>query len=423
MFRPPFIPYGRAIMTPSRNPFPCHYGWIIVICGALTLFSCLGLARFAFGMLLPSMGAGLGLAYDQMGFVSTGNFAGYLTAVVVTPFLMQRLKPRLTIILGLALITLCMLAISRCNSYLAVVVLYGLVGAGSGLANIPVMVLVSHWFRKERRGKAAGLMIMGNGSAIIFSGILIPALNRAFGAEGWRTGWLILGAISLAIVLIVAIFLRNDPEELQLEPIGAKQPIAEQDIPPKKTVHPGRILLQLGVLYHLFGATYVVYGTFIVTAMVSEYGFAEARAGMFWSWVGFFSIFSGVGFGMLSDRIGRRVGLMVVFSIQTLAYLLAGSGIGTPALILSIVLYGISAFAIPSIMAAAVGDYLGLTRAAGAFSTVTFFFAIGQTVGPGTAGVIAERTGTFNTSFLFAAGLTILAVLVAAFLPKANPEN
>jgi len=405
-------------MTPSRKPLPCHYGWIIVACGALTLFSCLGLARFAFGMLLPSMRAGLGLAFDQMGFISTGNFAGYLAAVALAPFLIRRLQPRLTIVLGLTLITLCMFAISQCSSFTSLVVLYGLVGVGSGLANIPIMVLVSHWFRKERRGKAAGLMIMGNGSAIIFSGFLIPALNRSFGVDGWRTGWLILGAISLAIVLTSAFFLRNDPQELGLEPIGAKQPLPEQDVAPRKTAHPGRVLLQLGVLYHLFGATYVIYGTFIVTAMVVEYGFPEARAGMFWSWVGFFSLFSGVGFGMLSDRIGRRGGMMAVFAVQTVAYLLAGSGLGTAPLIMSIVLFGVSAFAIPSIMAAAVADYLGLARAAGAFSTVTFFFAIGQTVGPGTAGIIAERTGTFGISFLCAAGLTALAVLLAAFLPK-----
>ena len=45
--------------------------------------------------------------------------------------------------------------------------------------------------------------------------------------------------------------------------------------------------------------------------------------------------------------------------------------------VITIVLYGLAAFAIPTIMAAAVGDYLGLARAAQAFSLVTFFFAVG----------------------------------------------
>jgi hypothetical protein len=109
---------------------------------------------------------------------------------------------------------------------------------------------------------------------------------------------------------------------------------------------------------------------------------------------------------------------MAVFGVQTAAYLLAGSGLGAAALLLSVFLYGIAAFAIPAIMAVAVGDYLGISRAAAAFSTITFFFAVGQTLGPGAAGILAEATGTFTTGFLISAALTGFAVVVTTFLPK-----
>jgi len=42
--------------------------------------------------------------------------------------------------------------------------------------------------------------------------------------------------------------------------------------------------------------------------MVEEYAYAEASAGGFWSWVGFFSLFSGTLFGLLSDKMGRKIG-------------------------------------------------------------------------------------------------------------------
>jgi MFS family permease len=184
---------------------------------------------------------------------------------------------------------------------------------------------------------------------------------------------------------------------------------------------PVRILTHLGVLYFIFGATYVIYGTFIVTTMVEEYAFAEVSAGYFWSWVGFFSLFSGTLFGLLSDKIGRKSGLMAVFGVQTLAYLLAGSRFGTTALFASVVLYGIAVFAIPAIMAAAVGDYLGKARAAAAFSIITFCFAIGQTIGPAVAGIVAESTGTFTGSYLASAVLTGIAVIWTRFLPA--PEH
>ena len=84
---------------------------------------------------------------------------------------------------------------------------------------------------------------------------------------------------------------------------------------------------------------------------------------------------------------------------------------------ISIILYGLAVFAIPAIMAAAIGDYLGLSRAATAFATVTIFFAFGQTIGPAGAGLIAAATGTFTTAYLLSALLTAVAALFAASLP------
>jgi MFS family permease len=384
----------------------------------LTLFACLGLARFAYGMLLPSMSAALSLGYDQMGYISTGNFAGYMVSVALAPLLIRLLRPRLLIVLGLLLVAGGVLGMACSHSFLPLLCLYLLVGVGGGFANIPVMVLVSHWFRRERRGRAAGLMIMGSASGIVVSGYLIPHLNLLFGTEGWRIGWLVLGVIALLSALTAAVLIRNDPADLGLEPFGRKIALPPAAILTKETSGGAHILLQLGGLYLVFGITYMVYGTFIVTAMVTEYGFSEARAGFFWSWVGLFALTSGVLFGVLSDRIGRKWGLFLVFAIQSVAYLLAGSGLGNIALLVSIVLYGLSVFAIPAIMAAAVGDYLGLPRAAAAFSIITVFFAIGQTLGPGAAGLLATANGTFSSSFLIAAALTIVAALLTTRLPK-----
>ena len=404
--------------TSTRRPL--HYGWVIALAGALTLFACLGLARFSFGMLLPGMRVGLGLAFSQMGFISTANFAGYLFSVALAPALIRRFRPRATVIAGLLLVAGGMLGIGCSDSYAAVVVLYALIGIGGGFANIPVMVLVSHWFRREQRGRAAGLMVMGNGTAIIFAGWLIPLLNGGAEGSSWRSSWLLLGVICLGVTVVVGLLLRNDPADLDLQPVGKLQPLAPEAVAAREQGGHARILVHLGLLYLLFGATYMVYGTFIVTTMVVEYGFAEARAGMFWSWVGFFSLFSGIAFGALSDRIGRRGGLIAVFTLQGTAYLLAGARLGSVALLLSVVLYGLALFATPTIMAAAVGDYMGLPRAASAFSFITLFFAIGQTAGPGAAGLLAEATGSFTTSYLAAAALIGTSAVLAALLPKSS---
>jgi len=407
----------------ERRPLPFHYGWIIVATGALILFACLGLARYAYTMLLPGMSSGLGLAYDRMGFISTGNFAGYFLAVLLAPRLLKRFPPRRIIAGGLLLIGLCMVALSRSHDFLLLLVLYTLVGIGGGFANIPLMTVVTRWFHREQRGRAAGLVIAGNGAAIIFAGILVPALNRSYGSEGWRSGWLVLGLISLAVTLVAALLLRNSPEEMGLAAVGQPTTVAPPDLRPHEHPGDGRLLLHLGLLYLVFGVTFMVFGTFIVTTMVREFGFSEARAGFYWSWVGFFSIFSGIGFGALSDRIGRNRGLALVFAIQTVAYGLVGLRLPGEALIAAIVLYGLTVFAIPSIMTAAAADYFGLPRAAASFATVTLFFAIGQTLGPATAGIVARHTGSFTFAYAGAACLTAAAAIGAALLPRPHPDR
>ncbi|BCS55740.1 MFS transporter [Geobacter sp. SVR] len=402
------------------KPVPCkgriHYGWIIAATGTLVLFSCLGLARYAYTMLLPGMQAGLGLAYRQMGFIGTANFTGYLLAVLLAPPLIHRFRPRVMISAGLLLIAVCMLVISRSHGFRAIAFLYMLVGFGGGFANIPMMALVTYWFHSEQRGKAAGLVIGGNGAAIVCAGYLIPLLNRSQGVEGWRSGWLLLGLITMAAAVCAGLTLRNHPSEMGLEPVG-RQPPHEPTVPCGEGNTRG-ILPRLGLLYLAFGATFMVYGTFIVATMVKEYGFSEARAGLYWSWVGVFSVFSGVGFGSLSDRIGRKRGLALVFAVQTAAYLLAGLRLGGAGLAVSISLYGLAVFAIPAIMAAAVGDYLGPSRAAAAFATVTVFFALGQTIGPAGAGLMAGTAGSFSGAYLLSALVTACAGLYAGTLPR-----
>src|SRR3972149_1385648 len=108
-----------------------HYGWVIVLTGGLTVFSCLGLARFAYSMVLPSLGKAPARGYDQMVFIGTGNFAGYLLAVGLSPFLMHRWGGRRTITSGLFLLAVCMILIGRRPGVVPVLALYFLTGVGS----------------------------------------------------------------------------------------------------------------------------------------------------------------------------------------------------------------------------------------------------------------------------------------------------
>lgn len=406
----------QSLLLKTNNRM--HYGWIITLTGMAVLFACLGLGRFSLGMLLPSMGFYLDLNYSQMGLLGTGNFAGYMIAVVLAGVIASAIGARWTISIGLVLVGGSMILISRAAGYVEVMSLYVATGIGSGLANIPMMGLVSHWFTKSNRGRAAGIILSGNGFAVVFAGLFIPWVNSSMGAEGWRTGWLTIGVISLVIATVASIFLRNEPADIGITPLGEIEPLPispKQDT--KKEQRSNKwTMVHLGCIYALFGATYVVYVTFIVLTLVSERGFGENTAGIFWAVIGGLSIFSGPLFGYLSDRLGRKVGLMLVYILFVISYVLVAMDLPDPFLYASIAIFGLTVWSIPTIMSAAVGDYTGPLRAVRALGFITLFFGVGQITGPAVAGLTADITGTFSIAFWLCAILSLFAVLLSYFL-------
>ena len=406
---------------PKPSSLPFHYAWVIVATGTLSIVACLGFGRFALGMLLPSMASTLKLSYSQIGFISTGNFIGYLAAVLFCGRLAGKIGSRRLIVGSLVVIGVSMALISRATSFPVVLALYLITGMGSGAANVPVMGLIAAWFDRTIRGRAAGFVVIGSGFAIIISGKLIPYVNGIVGPEGWRTNWLLLAGAVTVIAAVAHVFLRNKPEDRGLAPFGSDGAVATptyQSEAARKSIYRNKTLYLLGAIYFLFGYTYVIYATFIVTTLVKERGFSEAIAGNFWSWVGFLSLFSGPVFGTLSDKLGRKTGLMIVFSLQTLSYLLVAANLPLLFLYLSIGFYGIVAWSIPSIMVAAVSEYVGVDKALAAFGFITFIFGLGQITGPSIAGVLAEKTGSFSSSFFMAAAFAGAAILLTAFLKK-----
>lgn len=403
--------------------FPFHYAWIIAITGTFCIIACLGFGRFALGMLLPSMAKTLELTYSQMGFVSTGNFIGYLISVFFSGMIVSKLGQRIFIFFSLLTVGLSMVMLSFSNNFLYLLILYWITGLGSGGANVSMMSLVSSWFTRRNRGKGAGLMTIGSGFAIVFSGIFIPYINQLKGSEGWRFSWFFLGSIVILIALLCLAILRNKPSDLGLTPLGIEneknaENISTQENKPVENIYKSKIIYHLGAIYFLFGYTYVIYATFIVTTLVKERGFSESLAGNFWSWVGLLSLFSGPVFGIISDKFGRKAGFIIVFTFQCLSYLLVASKLPGIFLYLSIFCYGFVAWSIPTIMAAAVGDYVGHQNAAKAFGFITFIFGLGQIIGPAIAGVLAQKTGSFSSSYYMAASFAGLAILLSMLLKK-----
>ena len=178
----------------------------------------------------------------------------------------------------------------------------------------------------------------------------------------------------------------------------------------------------LGVVYFFYGLSYIIYMVFFAAYLVKEIGFSQEWAGGLWALVGGLSIFCGVIWGKVSDVLGRSRG-------AALAYLVLGFSYIVYALIkvdfgfyLSAILFGLTAWSIPTIMAAAAGDFVGPRLAPAGLGFVTLFFGIGQAMGPALGGYLADMSGSFTLPFLVAGVISLVGMVLSFYLKKPTPE-
>ena len=388
-----------------------HYGWAILLTGILVVGGALGLARFGYGMILPSMQHGLGLTHDQTGFIASANMFGYFISALGAGILASRFGPRVIIALGLLWVGLTMLATGLVNGPYSAALARFLTGVGSAGANVAIMGLAAAWFATSRRGMATGFLVGGSGLGIAITGLAIPMINDIYLEAGWRYSWFFLGVIVVLWALLAWLVLRNHPSEKNLAPIGQVPGPGGAAVPDNKTtafsikdIITIKGVFPLSAMYFCFGFSYIITATFLVTFLVEELGCSQGLAGQIWGATGILGIFSGLMWGVLSDRFGRRSMLVTVFLIQAGCYLLLQARFTEGLLLwLPAVLYGLTTWGIPGLAAACCGDISDARRAPAVLGFITFVFGLGQVLGPACAGYIKEFTGSFAGAFVLAA--------------------
>ena len=397
-----------------------HYAWIMLILGTLVVFSALGLARFGYTLLLPNMQAGLDLDNTQAGALATANLSGYLTLSIIGGALAARFGPRAVVTGGLALAGAGMLLTGLSRDFVPVIVWRAITGLGSGASNVPIMGLMAAWFNTRRRGMASGIVVAGSSLALIVIGPVVPRIVAHYGENGWRVSWLIFGVVTLLTAAGSLVFLRNNPLELGLRPLGTG-PTDPPPAPQTEKLAFGQVyrsprVWHLGLVYVAFGFSYIIYLTFFTKRLISEGGYSPGAAGHLFMVMGWFSLLCGLIWGTVSDWIGRKWALILVYLIQAVAFGLFALWPMPGGFTISAVLFGLTAWSIPAIMAAACGDMLGPRLAPAALGFITLFFGLGQAVGPSIAGAMADASGSFSSAYLLAAGVALIGALTAAAL-------
>ena len=143
-------------------------------------------------------------------------------------------------------------------------------------------------------------------------------------------------------------------------------------------LYTSRLLWHLAGIFFTFGFSYIIYIQFFSAFLVKEAGFSAQKAGSYLMLLGILSIFCGPFWGTVSDFIGRKYGLALVFLTQGISYLLFGLMKSDSGYLLSTILFGLTAWSIPSIIAAAVGDTVGSRLAPAALGFTILIFGMGQ---------------------------------------------
>ena len=401
-----------------------HYAWIIAAMGFLVTVLAHGFGRMSYSVILPSMKDGLGLNYTQLGSIATGNFIGYLCLAIVGGFLAARFGVRKVVFISLVVIGVSLFLTGLSNSFVFAFFMRLVTGAGNGGSYVPIMALPAAWFIMKRRGLATGIVSAGIGSGLFISGMMLPPIISAFGLHGWRYAWFVLGVTVFVLAFVCFAFLRDNPKEKGLGLCGGEGGQAAPQGPRVTLFSAFRDIVvepeiwKLAGVYFMYGFSYIIYLTFFVAYLTKEMQVPATTAGRIFGVLGIFSIFCGIIYGWLSDLLGRRYGSMLAYLTLALAYLVFVFWKDYTGYYLSAAVFGIAAFSIPTIMAAAAGDAVGGRLAPAGLGFITLFFGIGQALGPLIGGYIKDATGTFTYAFLLSLAVSLAGACGSLVLKK-----
>jgi MFS family permease len=423
------LPLNPPLTRSSGTRLPFFYGWVLVAIAFVTMAVGVN-ARTAFSLLFPAI-------LDEFGWdrgVTAGAFSfGFLVSAVVTPLigrLMDLRGPRPVIELGVVSMGVGLLLASFVRQpwqlYLTLGALTG--GGVNCLAYTGQSLYLTNWFVR-RRGLALSIAFSGVGIGSI---TILPWQGWIIETAGWRSACVWLGVLVLALLGPLNLLLKSRPEDLGLAPDGTLPSSAPSERAANVVDHAwaavnwtlGRAL-RTGRFWWLAAGYFCgLFSWYAVqvhqTKYLIEIGFAPGEAAWALGLVSLVAIPGQIGFGHLSDRIGREW----VWMIGNLGFVICCGALvwlryapSTPLLFAMVLAQGTLGYSLTSVMGAIPAEIFEGRHYGSIFGTVMVAAILGGAAGPWVAGVLYDATGGYSIAFGIAAGcsaISILAIWLAA---------
>jgi MFS family permease len=412
------------------------YGWIIVA-AAMSAYVVVSGSTFTLSLFIKPMtedlswtrtDVTLGLAIVLIAGSSLGVLTGYLT---------DRFGPRMIVFAGgIAYATGFFLA-SRVDQVWEFYASYGLLAAiGMGCMFVPLSSTIARWF-VDKRGLAMGLFYAGGGVGGL---ILTPSIQAVISNWDWRAGWVTLSIVSAALILPAALFLKRDPEDMGLGPLGGSEPgranagptalmgdpVAEAEIGDDhsfgEAIKSGRLwLFGLGCLFTFGG---ILMAQINLVAYATDRGILAATAATAMGIIAGVNAVGRLGMGAIADRLGirRTMILTVLLAAGVLFYL--NSVDRAWVLLLYAVPFGFLAGGFLTMMPLCLARLFGTSALGSIMGVVGMFAAVGPALSPALGAAIYDRTGSYFYAFLLAGTCAVMALVIfTAILPGSDRSD
>jgi MFS family permease len=400
------------------------YGWYILAGGFLILVVDGGV-RFSFGVFIKPMVSEFSWERGAITLAYSLNMLVFGLCQPIAGKLLDRFGPKILFSISALTASTGLILTSQISSTLELYLYYGVVTA-VGLSGISITVIsstLSRWF-KSLRGFVSGIAITGTAFGQF---LFIPLIALLMGKAGWRWSWVTLGAIlPLVIAPISLVVMRGTPSEIGQEPYDSngghhderdKRDERHESLSEDMSLSSSQIFCSKNFL--LTAITYFICGFqdfFFVTQLIpfaTDQGLSPQEASNLQGITGFLSVPGLLLFSFLSEKLGRKIPLSLIFLPRILCFSLLLYSYGWPFIYTSALLFGFTLMASAPLASAIMGDLYGLKNIGVLTGTIFWFHHLGGALGAYSGGFLYDLTGTYFVAFIISLCLSVIAALTS----------
>jgi sugar phosphate permease len=401
-----------------------HYAWVVAAVTFVVLLISAGV-RTAATVLINPLEAEFGWSRADISLAASVSILWFGLGAPLSGMLVDRFGPRRIMIGALALIALGLGGMLLLDTLWHLHFFWGVVvGIGTGAVTNVLGATVAHrWFRTNRG------MILGLFSAAAAAGqlLFLPTMMGLTNASGWRAAIGVTALVVAALLIPVALLMRDRPEEKGLRPLGDDgSPAAASD--PLDRAQQTRLTeaLRTRDFWLLAGSFFIcgyttngLIGTHLLPHAI-DHGFDSLLVASTVSMMGIMNIVGTLASGWLSDRVDNRWLLAMYYAFRAVAIALLPFVMDMRGLLIFAIIYGLDWVATvpPTINLTAMR--FGKASVGTLFGWIFFSHMVGAAVAAYTGGVMRDVLGDYTLAFFSAALLGFIAAVFSMGISSAQ---